>query len=182
MGFELVGVDPSPDAASLARQRGLDVHTGTIDQVELPTRSFDFVRFWHVLEHVPDPLRALRAARERLRDDGMIIIGVPNFASLPARLARARWYALDLPRRLYHFEPRTISRLCAAAGLGVETMHHVSAGGLAGTLDNVFAGRREFTTKLVDRPLVVTALAPIEAGLDLLRLGEGLDVRARKAE
>ncbi len=177
-GFEVAGIEPSPQAAAHARARGLDVHAGTLDDHPYPSESFDTVRFWHVLEHVADPLAALRSARALVRPGGTLILGVPNFASVVARTSGSRWYHLDLPRHLYHFEPATIRRLLGRAGFRVGRVTHASGGGLAGTLENGVADWRRFSPRLVDRVSVVLALAPAEWALDALGQGEALDVRA----
>jgi hypothetical protein len=41
---------------------------------------------------------------------------VPNWASCERRLFRERWIALDAPRHLYHFTPRTLGAMLARCG------------------------------------------------------------------
>jgi SAM-dependent methyltransferase len=57
---------------------------------------------WHVIEHLPDPARALAEARRLLRSGGVLLVGAPNFGSPEARLAREGWFHLDVPRHLTH--------------------------------------------------------------------------------
>lgn len=181
-GFTVAGVEPSRQAAEAARGRGLDVHCGTLEDAPFDPSSFDFVRFWHVLEHTPDPASALERARHLLVPGGTLIVGVPNFGSLPARLARARWYGLDVPRHLYHFEPATLRGLLGQTGFGRIQIRFVGGGGLAGTLDSLLVKRRRFEPRLVDRAWLVAMLSPVEWGLDVLRLGEGLEIVAAPAD
>ena len=62
-GWEACGVEPSPRSAALAaRARGLDVRTAPFEHADLGPPGFDAVVFAGVLEHLPDPVAALRRA------------------------------------------------------------------------------------------------------------------------
>jgi SAM-dependent methyltransferase len=180
-GFAVAGVEPSRRAANAAQARGLHVHCGTLEDAPFSDGDFELVRFWHVLEHTPDPAAALECARRLLVPGGTLILGVPNFASLPARLARSRWYGLEVPRHLYHFEPATMRRLLERTAFERVRISYASGGGFAGTLDTLLARRRRFEPPLVERAWLVAALAPVEWALDALRIGEGLEVVAAAA-
>jgi 2-polyprenyl-3-methyl-5-hydroxy-6-metoxy-1,4-benzoquinol methylase len=63
-GWQVSGVEISTSAAEYARHAvGLPVVTGSIESVALPRGSVDMVTMWDVLEHVPDPAGAFRAAK-----------------------------------------------------------------------------------------------------------------------
>lgn len=51
-GWRVVGVEPSPEAASVARRRGAEVLNGTLDTVRLPNQDLDAAVFRHSLEHL----------------------------------------------------------------------------------------------------------------------------------
>lgn len=51
-----------------------------------PDRNFGTIAMGHVLEHVDDPLLLLAKAKEWLKPDGVILIGVPNAQSLHRQL------------------------------------------------------------------------------------------------
>jgi 2-polyprenyl-3-methyl-5-hydroxy-6-metoxy-1,4-benzoquinol methylase len=53
---------------------------------ELTAERFDVVLAGDVLEHLRDPLRVLQAARELLRDDGALVVSLPNVAHADVRL------------------------------------------------------------------------------------------------
>jgi SAM-dependent methyltransferase len=85
------------------------------------------VTLWHVLEHLDDPGAALATIARWLRPGGVLLAGVPNLASVQARLGGSRWYHLDVPRHRTHFTPDGLSRLLGAHGFAVERTHHVLA-------------------------------------------------------
>ena len=62
--------------------------------------------FWHSLEHLRDAGAALDHAASLLDPDGVVVIAMPNPASLQARAFGDRWLALDLPRHLVHVPAR----------------------------------------------------------------------------
>ena len=52
-------------------------------------RKFDVITIWHVLEHLPDPVRALSQMYDLLEDGGTLIIAVPTSDGWLFRLALA---------------------------------------------------------------------------------------------
>jgi hypothetical protein len=74
------------------------------------------ITLWHVLEHVPDPARHLAELRSMLSDDGVLMIAVPDFGGLQARLFGRHWLHLDVPRHLHHFTRRGLMHLLRRAG------------------------------------------------------------------
>jgi 2-polyprenyl-3-methyl-5-hydroxy-6-metoxy-1,4-benzoquinol methylase len=95
-----------------ARARGLRVES-TIDQLE-DFAPVDVATLWHSLEHIPDPPSMIRSVRSNLKPDGVIIIAVPNFASLQSRMTGSNWLHLDVPRHLNHFTKSSITVLLGA--------------------------------------------------------------------
>lgn len=83
---------------------------------------------WHSLEHLREPGRALVHAATLLRPGGVLVVAVPNVASLQARLFGERWLALDLPRHLVHLPARTLVRGARQAGLTVERVSYWRGG------------------------------------------------------
>jgi SAM-dependent methyltransferase len=76
--------------------------------------------FWHSLEHLRNPGEALERAADMLVSGGVLVVAVPNAASLQARLFGDRWFALDLPRHLVHLPSRALVHRLRAIGLDVE--------------------------------------------------------------
>jgi SAM-dependent methyltransferase len=119
-GWRVRGIEPSAEGADVARARGLDVVTGTFEDAELRGPACDAIVFSAVLEHIADPVGALRRARTALAPGGLIaVLHLPLLDSPQARLFGPRWLALDLPRHLTHFERATFAATAAAAGLRI---------------------------------------------------------------
>jgi len=82
----------------------------------LTAASFQLVIFWHVLEHLPDPLEALRQATRVLEKNQILCISVPNITSYQASLNLATWFHLDVPRHLFHFSRRGLVTILEKQG------------------------------------------------------------------
>lgn len=86
------GVELDPEAVKYARDElGMEVRTGDLLDQSYEPASFDVVRMSHVLEHVPDPMAELKRIREILKDDGLLVIMLPNIGSALARHFGERW-------------------------------------------------------------------------------------------
>ncbi|MGH7856846.1 MAG: class I SAM-dependent methyltransferase, partial [Candidatus Binatia bacterium] len=122
-GWEVEGLEPAPDAAAVAEKRlGVPVHVGSVESVSLPERRFDVVTLCHALEHVRSPRTALRSIRRSLVPEGRLLLMLPNFAAWDRRLFAPEWYAMEVPRHLFHFEPSTLRALLAAEGFRLESL------------------------------------------------------------
>ncbi len=77
----------------------------------LNKNSFDVITLWHVLEHVHDLHNYIQTFFSLLKDDGMLLIAVPNYTSYDANEYAEFWAAYDVPRHLYHFSPQSMKTL-----------------------------------------------------------------------
>ena len=78
-GAEVWGVDISPVAAELARERLDHVVNGPFDEhAALPDRYFDVITFNDSLEHFPDPYPPLALCKRKLADGGHVVCCLPN--------------------------------------------------------------------------------------------------------
>ncbi|MCU0296548.1 MAG: methyltransferase domain-containing protein, partial [Candidatus Nanopelagicales bacterium] len=91
IGWKAVGVDPDPQAAEVARSRGLDVRVGGVEVLGSEQGQFDRITMSHVIEHVHDPLTLLRACHRLLREGGQVWIETPNLDSLGHSIYGENW-------------------------------------------------------------------------------------------
>nr|MBA3318614.1 class I SAM-dependent methyltransferase [Gemmatimonadales bacterium] len=79
--FDACGVDVSPLALQLCRERGLErVWAGSPEDLSaVAGRQFDGALFLDVIEHLDDDEGALRRAREVLAPGGAVLVTVPAF-------------------------------------------------------------------------------------------------------
>ena len=116
-GFTTYGVEVSEWASAYSRnERGLNVVTGTLQAAAYPESNFDVIVINHVLEHVDVPRRLLAEAHRILKDDGLLVVGVPNIGSIMARIQREKWPSLRPEEHIWHFTPATLRRLLDKTG------------------------------------------------------------------
>jgi len=129
LGWTVEGIEPDPEAARRASARlASPVHPGFVEDVALAASSFDAVAMSHSLEHVRSPRRVLSIVRRALVSDGRLLLMLPNFQSWDRWMFGRHWRGLEVPRHLYHFEPRTITALLVDEGFEVEQLGGSSYG------------------------------------------------------
>jgi len=121
------GMDLSNAAAGAARERyGLDVQVSDIDSADFPPGSFDFITLFHVLEHLPSPVKSLKKIATWLSEDGVLLLQVPNMDSWQFRWFQKRWVGMDIPRHLINFTPSSLRLTLEKAGFQTITVSFFS--------------------------------------------------------
>jgi len=125
-GWEVQGTELTEEPARRARQAGIPVFLGEIQEGKFGEETLDLVTLWHVIEHLREPSTVVERIRLVLKDRGIVAISTPNIESLQARIFREKWFHLDPPRHLYLFSPDTLQRLMAQAGFRLIRVSHFS--------------------------------------------------------
>jgi len=116
-GWKVQGTELSEQAASYARKSlNIPVEIGSLETLNFPANHFDAVTLWHVLEHVTNPRALLVEINRILKPDGVLLVAVPNFDSLEARVAKDKWFHLDVPRHVTHFSQATLEEALNLSG------------------------------------------------------------------
>jgi 2-polyprenyl-3-methyl-5-hydroxy-6-metoxy-1,4-benzoquinol methylase len=84
----VVGVDASADQIKRARERlpYVTFHQSLLEDLNL-AENFDVITMLLVLEHVIDPVAALRGAARNLSPDGRLFVHVPNANAINRKIA-----------------------------------------------------------------------------------------------
>lgn len=111
-GFSAVGLDESANAINALRQRfpQVDWRCGLASELLPQLGQFDVITLYHVLEHIPHPVEALREVMKALRPGGIIVIEVPNMEGRTARRMGYKWHYY-LQHHVNYFGPRHITKL-----------------------------------------------------------------------
>lgn len=138
-GWQVSGLDLDDRIAGHGRRTGMDLRSGTIEDAGFPDERFNTITFWHVFEHLREPLRTLAECRRVLKDDGLLVVAIPDVASTQARLTGKEWFHLDPPYHLYHYSHENIKTLLSKAGFEVVHIGHFSLEyGPYGFLQSIF--------------------------------------------
>ncbi len=97
-GWEVVGLERSLESGRFAVAKlNLPIIVGDLEALR-PIPTFDLVVLHNVLEHLPDPMRALETCAAVLKPGGSLLIVVQNIASWQFHLTKEHWFHLDVPR------------------------------------------------------------------------------------
>ena len=106
-GWGAIGVEPAAGARTIAQSKNIEV-AGSIVNL---SGQYNVITMWHVLEHVYDLQDQIDWLDNHLKDDGTLLIAVPNYRSKDAQHYGCNWAAYDVPRHLYHFSQESIVSL-----------------------------------------------------------------------
>jgi len=123
-GCTVTAIELDPQKARKARRFCKKVLVGNVEEMRLPfsKKSFDAVLFGDVLEHLHSPESALQRVKPSLRDNGLIVVSLPNVANWKIRLKLlfgkfeyTDWGILD-KTHLRFFTRKTAAKLIEGAG------------------------------------------------------------------
>jgi SAM-dependent methyltransferase len=101
VGWTVEGLEWNQEAAEKAQDiTGCKVYAGDFRGIDLPKGKYDLIVLNHVIEHLTDPLVALRRLHELLKDGGKVVLFYPNPNSLGSTYFGNFWFAWDPPRHL----------------------------------------------------------------------------------
>lgn len=108
LGLDVVGIDIGAEFEfAVEESRPATLLTMDAQALEFDDDSFDVIYSFHALEHIPDPLLAVREMRRVLRPGGTYLVGTPNkdrvvgyIGSASPVADRIRWNIADWRARL----------------------------------------------------------------------------------
>lgn len=125
LGYQVEGIEPNVGYGTAAREvLGLSVQVANYREAEIEPGSKDVVTAFHVVEHLPHPVEALQTLAGWMRDDGLMLIEVPNV------LSRCQWpHSRYHKGHLHHFSSSTLALAGGLAGLVLADSFTSSDGG-----------------------------------------------------
>lgn len=123
LGWKVVGVEPDSQAACIAREKyGLDIHVGALEEVALPSNSFDVISMNHVLEHIQNPILLFKECNRILKPGGRLVVVTPNISSCGHMWFKRHWRGLEPPRHLNLFSLSSVKTCAEKSGFKVEVL------------------------------------------------------------
>lgn len=116
LGYRAQGLDIDPEAAEAGRSAGLDIRVGKVPESGLTREKFDQITLSHVIEHLHNPVSALREIHSLLKTGGRIWISCPNIDSEGHHLFADAWRGLEPPRHLVLFNFASLAGALARVG------------------------------------------------------------------
>jgi glycosyltransferase involved in cell wall biosynthesis/2-polyprenyl-3-methyl-5-hydroxy-6-metoxy-1,4-benzoquinol methylase len=128
---EVVGIEINPDACINAGKNLSSLVIGDIEEIELDLDEghFDCVVLADVLEHLNDPLSALKKLRKYVSDSGSIVASIPNirYWGIINMLIEGHWkyedYGILDKTHLRFFTKKEIEKLFADSGFHITAIN-----------------------------------------------------------
>ncbi len=119
-GVDSAGSDINADAVAQGRRVKANLrisHASNLDAVRALTRRVDLIYSLHALEHDPDIFAVIEACRDRLSEDGLLYVSVPNAMAANSVLdgfTSNVW--VNYPQHLHMLSAGFIPLLCEKTG------------------------------------------------------------------
>ena len=108
--FDTVGFEPSESARKYAIEKVKKSKIlNSIDSIQ--NETLDAITLWHVFEHIENQDEKLQEFHSKLKNNGILIIAVPNPTSYDALKYKEFWAAYDVPRHIFHFSKSGMEKL-----------------------------------------------------------------------
>jgi 2-polyprenyl-3-methyl-5-hydroxy-6-metoxy-1,4-benzoquinol methylase len=142
-GFRTLGIDPAGAAVAYVREKlGLEALRGFFPGDPAPEilgdRRFDAASLWYVIEHFPDPGRALDAIRRLLKPGGVLAFSTPSLRGISGRRSPGAFLEKSPPDHFTVWDPRRCGELLRRKGFILKKIvvsgHHPERFPLAGPL------------------------------------------------
>jgi len=113
--YRMHGLDYSSFAIDLAKERNPELSqslkAGRIETTEWADKTFDAICLWDVIEHIWDPVSAVKDLITRIKPGGVILMSTPAIDSLMARASGRYWAFMTPPEHLSFFSLKAFHKL-----------------------------------------------------------------------
>jgi 2-polyprenyl-3-methyl-5-hydroxy-6-metoxy-1,4-benzoquinol methylase len=119
--FETYGMDLNHWAVKASKPviQRTSLQTASAQELPFEDASFSVVIIKHIVEHLPDPARAIREIGRVMAPGGILILATPNLGSLLKPLKGARWIGYQDPTHISLKPPAEWLSLIEGAGFSL---------------------------------------------------------------
>lgn len=118
------GIELSDYSGGCAKSAfGSAVHIGTLEDHPFPDDYFSVITMIELIEHLPDPLAAIKECHDLLRDNGLLVIQTANMDGLQAKLLGDR-YAYFMPGHLSYFTRENLVGMLSRCGFSMIKVYY----------------------------------------------------------
>ena len=120
---KVYGIELQKDFCEYFKKCNLTV----FESIDNLPENADVITMFHVLEHLKDPTETLKNIKEKLNDNGQIIIEVPNSNDVLLKLYKSKSFAdfVYWSCHLFVFNTETLKQTVEKAGYKIQKIHHI---------------------------------------------------------
>ena len=120
LGYRVHGIEIAEMPYKYAtNQLKLPVEHINFFNMQIQNQAYDLITMWDVLEHIPDADEVIKRCNLMLRNNGYVVIQVPEIDSLIAKLLKEKWNMIGTGHVNY-FSKKTIRKLFESHGFKVK--------------------------------------------------------------
>jgi SAM-dependent methyltransferase len=125
--YQLYGTELEGSSAErTSRIPEISLKTGNLEMEDFPARSFDAITLFHVFEHLVNPRQVMEIISHIIKQNGILMVSLPNIESFQSRIFKGNWLHLDPPRHLVYFSPADFVMLLEIYGFKLLKTRYVS--------------------------------------------------------
>lgn len=108
--FNVLGLEVNDTARGISESKGIKVFQN-INELSDFNNKVDIITLWHVFEHLYNPKFYLKYFYDLLKDNGFLLLALPNRNSYDAKYYKELWAGYDVPRHVFHFTSQDINNI-----------------------------------------------------------------------
>lgn len=125
--YDAVGLEWSHSANEIMRDYPFKIVEHRFPDHPFSAGEFDIITFHNVLDHLPDPIDALKVSRNLLKKNGILMLTIINYGGICSRLYGAGFRLLG-PNHLYYFTTHTIDLFLKQSGFRIKKIEYPYSG------------------------------------------------------
>ncbi|MCK5537930.1 MAG: class I SAM-dependent methyltransferase [Bacteroidales bacterium] len=126
-GCDVYGVEADSNIEKVVEKYGFNVKVGLFDASNYKDDFFDYVTMDQVLEHTTNPIETMQGISKILKENGKLVISVPNSSGWGAKVFGKRWINWHAPYHLQHFSKKSINMMAEKANLDVVSFKTITS-------------------------------------------------------
>ncbi len=119
-GTGSVGLTISPEEVDYGKGKGLDIRVGNIESSDVPvSETFDVIFANNILEHLYSPHGFLVDIKKYLKEDGVLILGVPIIPKVTSLLRLKKFRGSLAVSHINFFTTKTLEKTIERGGWNI---------------------------------------------------------------
>jgi SAM-dependent methyltransferase len=186
-GWTCFGYEPNEKAAnSGSKNFNLKIFTGSSYKVlsKFKTNSIDYIRANHSLEHDPDVNLTLKQFKRLIKKRGKLLIGVPNYSGLTARIFGKYWWYIGAPVHTYNFSKDNLIHILNKHNFEIESIRYAgNYTGVCGSLQIYFnrKNHRKLSNEgfIINNPFLMLTGQMLAMITNFFKCGDAIEIVAK---